>query len=329
MGLADILAGGVSPTKCAAAKAAATPTAGFSLGSEPVLLDSVVATVMDSRRGASGGFPRHVRASASARWCPRAEVLAHHAGRAPEAVHLAVGSGGLLAAPPLHLAQTLELGTAAHKHYQNDVMGPAGVLWGHWSCVSCGASWGSSKPEDWVQHPAYTKSACCKHPHVVLVEAEIENDALGLSGHLDGGTKLRNGTMVGTEIKTISDTQFGKLKKPLASQKWQATVYCMIFGLPAVVFFYISKGWHPERPQKAGGDAWPRRRISENGWQHCGYKEFVFARDPNIERALTLGRSQVTRALSGGPLPPRLSACASPTSSRCKSCRLAKACWEA
>jgi hypothetical protein len=135
--------------------------------------------------------------------------------------------------------------------------------------------------------------------------------------------------MIGLEIKTISAKEFPKLKRPKTVQTKQATVYVNGFKLKRIIFMYVSKGWCPT-------GEFPRARLG-SGWQHSGFKEFVFEADHRFVTKLLRDRESVLHSmaiLEDGvediedlELPDRLSSCDDPEKSRCRACAVADLCW--
>lgn len=328
------------PSKAAGKKPVKTRISGTP---RPLLLPAIEGALCEVRGGQKHEW---IRASQVYRYCARAEAIERLYGDPDNAFSVGMGLTDEAGKLPIHLGAVFAQGTAMHHHYQNHVLGPAGVWWGRWECHTCSAKWGGAKPNSWVQHPRYDKDlhggawpppseipfarlhSTCNHHHIELLEAAtVDNSSpisLMVGGHIDGGVKSPSGNMFGGEIKTISEKQFAALTKPLPVQVIQASVYCYLFGLPAMVFLYVSKGWHPvwDFPKKSVGA----------GYGYGPFKEFVVKPDPAIVRSLRLGRELINNALADqdAGLPPQLperTQCKKDGCGRARECPVAEICW--
>ena len=287
-----------------------------------------------------------IRASGAHQYCSRAEALERAYGEDEKALSVATGHAYDLDGEPvednggIELVATMAMGKAAHHYYQNTVLGPAGLLIGHWECLRCGAHWGGPKKEQWRPHPDYWQRAlkgkeppmtrlpgvpACLHTRVELIEAHATDLVLGASGHMDGGFRhVRK--LLGFELKTISQRGFDRLKRPPMEHVVQATIYCKLWDLEGVLFLYLSKGWHPST------SVTNPKPVSQ-GFELGPYKEFLIEPDWSVISNIQLGRARAVdsvalyRDTSIPSFPTRLPACKGPQSSRCKDCAVSDICW--
>lgn len=263
-----------------------------------------------------------MHASEAKSYCPRAHAIVEiFAKGAKESAKARIFSH-----LPINLLATFEIGTAVHSHWQNDILGPAGVLFGVWRNKSSRVHSGItsvgpngkilSPPASWVPMPTGRVA-------YEFVESSAKDDDLRMSGSIDGGVMLGN-VMVGLEIKTISQRGFDALEGVQPEHKVQADVYCHLFGLPAMVFLYISKGWHQTAPDFVS--------PIKHGFTIGPFKEYVYRPRPATIAAIRAGRVLEERSIAKFPtdgedaIVVRLKACSTKFTTRAKQCDVCEAC---
>lgn len=138
---------------------------------------------------------------------------------------------------------TYDVGHALHDMMQNTFMGPFGRLWGNWKCLSC---------QD-VTHEGTMPQACprCDVPwrceedgvqNIVYAELFVSDDILKYCGHCDGIMLSREGNKFVFEFKTISKSQFPKLRAAKHEHVVQVHAYMNALGLRDAVVLYLDKG---------------------------------------------------------------------------------------
>jgi hypothetical protein len=292
----------------------------------PSVIIAPVRTWFDERERTG---PSHatdvIRASSAKEYCARAEALLRF-GDSELPLTEACGLSTAFDNPGMNLNNTLEIGTAVHAHWQEEILGPAGILLGSWWCKSCKRPHGpfDEYPTNWIPQPP---ECDCGSTRFEFTEAYKKDIALGLAGHMDGCVKLPDGELAGMEIKTISASGFDGLTSPKTEHKTQANIYMYLFGLKKMVFLYISKGWHQSD-----------YAINAKGktGHECGpFKEFTLEYDPSLIQEIILGREHAALVIEafdtgGTPVwPHRKSSCKDIASTRACICPVADACFGA
>jgi len=210
-------------------------------------------------------------------------------------------------------------GSALHDLFQNQYLGPAGLLLGVWECKRCGHRVGGFDRDLWVKMPsgpcekcADVKTCKCIWPddsvverHCQLcprggywhyVEMGVKDEDTGYIGHTDG--VLATSPFSILELKSAGPKSYQFLKKPYDAHVLQANLYMRPLKLTQARIVYIDKG--NEDPALV--------------------KEFVIDYDEAlVERTLALLR-QYRAAEKNRNFPPRLLGCdtrSCPWASRC------------
>jgi len=210
-------------------------------------------------------------------------------------------------------------GSALHDLYQNQYLGPAGVLLGQWECRRCGHRVGGVTRDEWLPMPTGLCEKClettkceCDWPeggavdrHCQLchrgpiwryVELPVRDAETGYIGHTDGVLATSPFSLL--ELKSCGPRPYAYLKKPYDSHILQANLYMRPLQIEQARIVYIDKG------------------NTDVGI----VKEFLIQYDEAlVERTLVLIR-QYRSAEKNKQFPPRLLGCKTrdcPWASRC------------
>jgi len=174
-------------------------------------------------------------------FCPRWHVFrrelvtAQKEGREfPFGVNLTEG------APDPDLMRIFDMGHAIHDRYQNNILGPAGVLYGFWD------RW-NNETEKWEQ----TRGFRPKGRGWRYSEPRVRSK--GITGHCDGIVKIDN-VWLALEIKSSNDQAFTFRKKVKREHVRQAQIYANMgfvdfpeVEVDGIVFLYVNKNTSKER----------------------------------------------------------------------------------
>lgn len=166
---------------------------------------------------------------------------------------------------------TTGLGHAIHHWFQNEWMGPAGVLWGDWECRRCGEVVRGKMPLNCGVCEAYWRD------NQLYNELKIKLVVPPVSGHCDGIIEAEDGHKYVFELKSKSTYQYEKLTGPTEDHVWQVRTYmeglCQAphnLDIRGAVIVYMDKG-------KQG--SWSKK----NGFWSVGsprVKRYFVSRDP-------------------------------------------------
>jgi len=164
---------------------------------------------------------------ASSLWktCARQHtLLGMHKGKTTKEV---LGAGNFL---------TFDVGHALHHWWQNNYLGPMGLIIGDWYCSRC-----NKNVHNGTQPKVCPK--CFGDRSVVLTYAEsiVRDDKLGYVGHCDGVLVLA-GRKVIFEFKTASPTEYEKLTQPKIQHIVQAHAYMNGLKVRETLVVYQNKG---------------------------------------------------------------------------------------
>lgn len=131
---------------------------------------------------------------------------------------------------------TFDIGHAMHYWWQHRYLGPRQELWGDWFCSGCKSTTRGFMPmscscgTDWRSGIHY-------------VELEVKDETLGYIGHTDGilVDRASNKRRI-FEFKSISDSEYKKLKGPKPSHIIQAHAYMRRLGPEEALIVYANKG---------------------------------------------------------------------------------------
>lgn len=142
---------------------------------------------------------------------------------------------------------TYDVGHALHYWWQNNYLGPMGILIGNWRCLACNAVVATDAPQPEV-------CPTCKRDRRDVLEYEeyhVYDPDLNFQGHSDGVIELGGRRHV-FEFKTASPSEFSMLTKPKLEHVVQAHAYMRTLKLTTTLIVYQNKGqqcaW-----SKAGG----------------------------------------------------------------------------
>jgi len=264
---------------------------------------------------------------ANADFCPRAGVL----GRIHE-----------VRVDPLdvtnELDRILDIGHWLHRGYQEEYLGPMGILWGDWRCSRCHSVVTGFMPKDpcprcqWVgtdkdltasscyvqccdaanrRDPAQIKKRggcvrCGKWGRWEYLEMPVEIKELGIRGRIDGLLALEpyGDPEIVWDGKTMNKRRFGPIKAvgPGERDKKQLMLYLLGLKKKRGLLTYIEKDAH-------------------------GVAEFEIPYDASfIRREIAMARL-MNGSLADGTVPKRSMKCKSPQSARAKKCSIAATCF--
>lgn len=131
---------------------------------------------------------------------------------------------------------TFDIGHAMHWWWQHRYLGPRQELWGDWFCAGCKSTTRGFMPMkcscglDWRAGMNY-------------IELEAKDEKLGVIGHTDGILVDRVSSFRRIfEFKSISDSEYKKLKAAKFAHVIQAHAYMHALGLTEALIVYANKG---------------------------------------------------------------------------------------
>lgn len=269
---------------------------------------------------------------ASPNWCPRAGVLGRMHG---------------IKVDPLDKTNTLDrildIGTWVHRGYQEDYLGPMGILWGNWRCSRCYAVVEGFMPRDpcpqcqWTEEATdgldLTPDACrdaCGYPDKAnarnpveveqrggcgqcqkwgtwqYLELRVEIPELGIRGRIDGLLALEpfGEPEIVWDLKTKNKRGFGPIKAVGPGDKDKKQLMMYMKALN----------------KKRGLLTYAEKDAS-------GLAEFEIAYDESfIEREIAMAEL-MNKSLEDGTVPRRSEKCKSEKSARAKKCSLCEICF--
>jgi len=200
---------------------------------------------------------------------------------------------------PLKLGLMAAAGTRAHDHFQNNVLGPAGILFGDWFCIKCGT----------VQSEQFRPASDCKcgaGNHLLkYLEPQIEDHDDKVRGHGDGKIVIPSYPNLLLEMKSKSLETWKKIRTPSKKERLQASMYMHYLKLDACAYFFISR----------------------DDYQ---YKVVIEERNDALVSEARLTIHTIEDALSTGKCTTDLICmrrCADNTTARSKKCPFRKQCW--
>jgi len=200
-------------------------------------------------------------------------------------------------------------GTSLHWGVQNELLGPAGVLYGTWKCLGCLKLYGEyiagARPEDWSQ-PQPKICLKCEGTSFLFVEHKFVDHALRLTGHSDGFLVLPGLSGMGIlEVKSIGERGGREIKQaPQIAHFVQTHIYMMFTGFKWGKILYWQK--------------------AESGL-NCLVEHHIDRDEDTIDLVRNLIRS-VWSGMESKTLPERI--CGTNSCARAKSCPVAKECFD-
>ena len=125
-------------------------------------------------------------------------------------------------------------GTAAHKHFQEHIFGPAKVLIGDWHCANCANAIGTD-----CAMPDKCTFCGARRPNIIYKEVDVLDKKLKVRGRADGILALEEDCLL--EMKTKGLTAFPKVTKPSRKELFQVNIYMHLLELDECMFVYISR----------------------------------------------------------------------------------------
>lgn len=136
------------------------------------------------------------------------------------------------------------IGTAVHKVWQNELLGPMGVLEGTWEC-RCGYKQEGLYPE--TTHREADPICPFDDSEWRYIEPHGTNDDLQIDGKTDGVLVYDEKRRL-TDLKTIDNSQFSMLKYPNRKHVTQLMTYMKLFGIEESELIYIDKNSGKGKP---------------------------------------------------------------------------------
>jgi len=208
--------------------------------------------------------------------------------------------GRLSTTPSVDMQAIYDTGHHTHIHWQDNVLGKAGILWGWWK----------KHPNHKISNARLGFYDPDLPPERFYGEIAVSHPDYHLHGHTDGVLCL-DGEYVSLDIKTINRAGFDRLSSPKSSHVTQLQTYMNgdmeIFGRQAPpiergVLLYICK----DNSQRA---------------------QFWVDRDPEAVKPIYRQIEKVFAALEKKTLPPRLKSCESRSSYRARVCGACEICF--
>jgi hypothetical protein len=193
--------------------------------------------------------------SVSVRFCPREHQLSSYLQKKRKP-------------PEPSLQRIFSLGHAVHFMYQNEVFGPAGVLYGRWADVTTARVRDGRTTFDTVEGfmPSDESLYGLGIPRWIYVEPAIVHQDNGIVGHCDGIIVNPHDQSVAIlEIKSISSTGWKALSEPKPEHIRQASIYAaseiLLDELPGVpdkiLFVYVNKENCQEKTYVVSAEGFP------------------------------------------------------------------------
>jgi hypothetical protein len=224
----------------------------------------------------------------------------------------------------------MQVGTDLHTYFQNNVLGPMGILWGEWF---------NTEEECWHEgfHPDPEESIWAMQKQVgspwVFCEETVWDPKSRILGHLDGRVsknkmeflaknlklmksglpealkeceKVPDDELVLCEIKSTGTFAFNGLtdvSKIPDYNKMQASIYQKLSGTSETIFLYVE-----------------RDNLKLRGFSYEGESGWV----KDAERKA----HKIWESIRDETLPESMMPCSSPSDKRAKGCAYKKECWD-
>jgi hypothetical protein len=134
---------------------------------------------------------------------------------------------------------TYDIGHAMHYWAQNHHFGPWGRLIGDWFCVACQKVVAANAP----MPKRCPECDLHRRDSIVFKEPFVVDHTLKYCGHSDGIVLDKTGTRRRVfEFKSISPSQYDKLREPKMAHVIQAHAYMKPLGLDEALIVYLNKG---------------------------------------------------------------------------------------
>lgn len=131
-------------------------------------------------------------------------------------------------------------GTAAHKHFQEHVLGPSKILLGDWYCALCSNVLGRMS-----FMPDVCSFCGAKRPNILYKEIEINDEEHKIKGKTDGILKINSDdpsySDILLEMKTKGTNSFENVKAPTKREITQVSIYMHFLKLSECMFVYINR----------------------------------------------------------------------------------------
>lgn len=215
-----------------------------------------------------------------------------------------------------------EVGHAIHHRWQNNILGPAGVLKGFWHCKTCGFKTDGFMPRDVcpecksirrcrscntrMKKGVYKKDHYCNKCQPESWEYEeysVFNREYDISGHMDGILSIGTEQYV-WDLKTINSNGFERRisKSPIREHEWQLQTYLWLKNMKKGIIHYVNKDTSAD-------------------------KEFLIERNDSYRKTIIRRIESILKHREAKTLPDHM-VCSSKTCSRAKSCPWVKECFD-
>lgn len=124
----------------------------------------------------------------------------------------------------------MDVGAACHKWWQNEYLGPDGILMGDWECLGCG---------NWVKMSLLPREKCaCGRGEYEFREIRVFDEATQICGSTDGILLFQDGKWV-FDLKTSNEDTMRQLREPYVGHVWQINIYMHLLGVRRGLLVYF------------------------------------------------------------------------------------------
>ena len=141
--------------------------------------------------------------------------------------------------PEAAAARFFDQGKATHKWWQNEIYGPAGLLYGDWQCTEC-REHGTDTTIPSYKCAKSAANQCTGTWEFVEPEVNFEVDGVNVTGNADGKL-LWEGALTLLEMKSMRTEEWSKLKMPLPKHVLQGSIYAPILGVDKIWISCVGK----------------------------------------------------------------------------------------
>jgi hypothetical protein len=142
-------------------------------------------------------------------------------------------------APEPAAARFFDQGNATHKWWQNEIYGPAGILYGDWRCTRCQELVTNTTMPAAKCKKSFT-GACAGTWEFIEPEVNIDIHGVRVTGNSDGRL-LWEGELTLLEMKSMRTEDWTKLKLPWPKHIMQGSIYAPELGVDKIWVSCIGK----------------------------------------------------------------------------------------
>lgn len=145
----------------------------------------------------------------------------------------------------------VNVGSACHGWWQNEYLGPAGILLGNWKCTGkCQKVWTMS---------LMPGRRCECGGAIEYHELKVRDEATQICGSTDG-ILVFGGEHWGFDLKTSNENSMDRMKEPYESHVWQLNLYMHLLNLKRGLLVYtdpVCRFWREPQSKAKGMDTLP------------------------------------------------------------------------